>query len=250
MRDVVWFNYPTYLAALGVVVAGAAAVLVRLLPAPFDMVLLVGVVIAAWWLIASILAAAWVFTFSGATQWTWVPGALGGRPTVWTNITSGFDDTTARLRAALAHTHGNAIDAFDGQGQHDGTLQRARRRFPPPGLPVTPGQPLQIAERSQDAVFLLMAAHELDPTTARPWLFAEVARILSAGGRLLIVEFPFGSLNGYVFGPGALHFESPETWAGAAGHAGLRAVSERRVALFARAFVFEKPAAESPPRPD
>ena len=240
LRDVIWFNWPTYVAAALVVVA-ATAVLWTGLPAPANVLVALGGAFAAWWTVASILAAWWVFNASGVTRWGWVPERVG-EPSRWLNLTSGFDDTTTRLRVALPRTQGQAVDLFDPLATHDATLRRARAAFPPPGGPLAPGRPLPIRDSSLDVVFLLMAAHELEPAETRAAVFEDVARTLRPTGRLVIVEFPANRLNWTIFGPGAMHFEPAGTWRGLAGGAGLRRVDELELTPFVRGFVFEKPA--------
>lgn len=237
---VVWFNYPTYLAAVVVIGAATAMFSIGSPPAIVAALSWLGGLVTTWWLAASITASAWVFRWSGVTRWNWLEASLGRAPMSFTNITAGFDDTTERLRRLFPDAVGTAIDIYDQADNHDGALHRARAAFPPPSASIRPGIALPIADASQDAVLLLMSAHELDPDHDRPATFAEVTRVLRPGGHLVVVEFPRSVVNGLTFGPGAWHFESAATWRGAAGRAGLRRVQERSLTPFVRTFLFEQ----------
>lgn len=237
--DVVWFNYPTFLASVGVVVIAVLLLVVAELPSIVRLGMAVGAAIATWWLLASTAVAAWVFEISGVTRWRWVPGALAA-PTSWLNITTGFDDTTPVLTKLLTPASGTAIDLFDAGTQHGGSIRRARASRPPLGPSIAPGQPLPFVSGSFDAAFMLMAAHELRDPSLRTQLFREVARVLAPAGQLVVVEHLRSPLNALAFGPGVFHFFPRATWINAAASAGLELVDERQLTRFANALVFRQ----------
>ena len=238
--DVVWFNYPTYLLAVAVTgIAGLAATVLPL-PALVRMVLGAGASLSAWWLAASTAATVWVFELSGVTRWRWVAGCFKEPPASWLNITTGFDDTTYVLRQRFPGIEGRSIDVFNPAAKHDGPLRRARRRWPPTGPQVSPGADLPVDVDSQDAVFLLMAAHEVRDRGLRRHLLGEAQRVLAPQGRLVLAEHLRGMANAIAFGPGVMHFYDRETWLADAGAARLRLVGERALTPFATAFVFER----------
>lgn len=235
--DVLWFNYPTYVLSIAVIVGAAFVLTFVELPGVVRLGLAGGAILAGWWLIASTLAAAWVFELSGVTRWKWLPAVLSA-PATWLNITTGFDDTTEQLRALLAPASGIALDLFDSEASHDGSIRRARASRPPVGRSIPPGRHLPLDSASFDAVFLLMAAHEIRDTAARRVLFAEAERVLKSGGRLVLVEHLLTPINAVVFGPGVLHFYDRGTWLEAATSSGLRLVRQLSLTPFATAFVF------------
>jgi hypothetical protein len=65
--DVLWFNYPTYVASIVVLAVAVSAIAFVELPAIVRLSRAVGALLAGWWLVASTAAAAWVFELSGVT---------------------------------------------------------------------------------------------------------------------------------------------------------------------------------------
>ncbi len=226
------------------VAATAAGVLVAAtpVPRPLRLAAVAGAATAAWFLAASTAATHLVFDASGLTRYAWLTEALGGPPRRWVNLTTGFDDTTGTLARLWPESTFLALDRFDDAVPHEPALRRARAIRPPSGINVHPGDPLPVEAHSVDAVFLLMAAHEVRVPDARSALFADAARILAAGGRLVVAEHARDLANALAFGPGVLHFYEPATWRRAGTDAGLRLVAEQRRTPFVRAFVFEAPA--------
>jgi ubiquinone/menaquinone biosynthesis C-methylase UbiE len=99
---------------------------------------------------------------------------------------------------------------------------------------------LPVGDGWADAVFLLLTAHEIRKAEDRDQFFAEVARILSPGGRVVLVEHLRDTWNAVAFGPGFFHFFSRGEWLRTAARARLRVESERRMTPFVRVFVLGK----------
>lgn len=240
-RDVLWFNWPAFALTALVAACALGATGLRSIPrrlrAPVAGIGVAGV----YGLVSASLASWWVFDRSGITRWRWLPGVLPATVEEWVNITTGFDDTSWALVSLLAPATGRSIDLFDRAAEHDGPILRARSlRPPPPQSLQLSAAPLPLASSSVDAVFLLMAAHELRNRSARLELFAEIGRILRPAGRLVVVEHLRDVPNVLAFGPGALHFYSAGTWIEDGQAAALRLVERRRFAPFVSAFVFER----------
>lgn len=241
-RDVLRFNAAMPVLAVLAVVVG---VVVAVSPVP-DLVRVVGAagaLVALYLLVASTLVTFLVFERSGLTRYAWLPDFLGGPPARWVNVTTGFDDTTGTLARLWPDSSMLAVDWFDPSVDHEAALLRARAIRPPVRIAVRPGDSLPVADASVDAVFLLLAAHEVRDQHGRTTLFSDIARILEPGGRLVIVEHARDLANGLAFGPGVLHFHPPTVWRLAGTQAGLRLIDEARRTPFVRVFVFECPTA-------
>ena len=237
--DVLGFNVAMPVLAAGAMAAGGLVACSPFRP-PIRYAAAAGALTAAWFLAASTAATRLVFERSGLTRYAWLTEALGAPPRRWVNLTTGFDDTTGTLARLWPHSRYLACDRFDPAAPHEPALLRARAIRPPRGVTVEPGRSLPIESASVDAVFLLMAAHEVRDPAARGALFADAARVLGPGGRLVVVEHARDLANAAAFGPGVLHFSPPEVWRRAGRGAGLRLVSEARRTPFVRAFVFER----------
>jgi SAM-dependent methyltransferase len=236
--DVLWFNYPTYLASVAIMGIAAAALKYMRLPGTVRAGIGMGALVAAWWLAASTAVAMWVFQLSGVTRWAWLPSCFESPPSKWLNVTTGFDDTTPALTRLFGSAEGLSVDVFNSRSKRDGAILRARRSRPPTHPSIGLGQPLPVASGSRDAVFLLMAAHELRDTSTRRYLMAEVARALTPTGRVVMVEHPRTGINAAVFGPGVFHFYSRDTWLEDATASGLQLERELPLTRFAKAWTF------------
>jgi SAM-dependent methyltransferase len=89
-------------------------------------------------------------------------------------------------------------------------------------------------------VFLVFAAHELRARADRAALFAEIARALRPGGRLLLVEHCRDVPNIAVYGPGAWHFYPRADWLRLGRAAGLAPVAEATMTPLVRALVYQR----------
>ncbi len=235
-RDVIAFNAAPF--TLGpLAVAASALVLLSSLPLIVRVAFGIAAVIGSILTVGATIAVLWVFDWGSSSRWRWVM-ASAERPRRWLNVTTGFDDSTAMLRASLDSPEGLAVDLFDTHVDHEAALRRARRRFPPRGRSVSIHELGGSAPRSADAIFLLMSAHETDGED-RDRLFTIIRHVLTDGGRLVLVEHLRDLANAVAFGPGAWHFENRDAWIQTAESAGLQLVKETRLTPFVHGFVFE-----------
>ena len=82
---------------------------------------------------------------------------------------------------------------------------------------------------------------ETDPLGLFAAWFAEARRCLRPGGRIVLVEHVRDVANFLAFGPGFLHFHSPESWRHCWEKAGLRLSDRFRVTPWVRVFVISLP---------
>jgi SAM-dependent methyltransferase len=206
-----------------------------------------GTALAAWWLLASLVASWWIYDLSPLTRWTWLAEWLptaaldGSRPVRLLNIHSGLDDTTLILREIFPEATIRVVDLYDPQMMTEPSIGRARQACPPvvgtePGTP----QRLPVADRSADAVLLLLAAHELRQPAEREALFGEAVRALAEGGRVVLAEHARDGWNFLAFGPGFGHFLPYGEWSRVARLTDLHVVHQGRITPFIRTLVLER----------
>ena len=213
VRQIVRLNWPFYACATTAILAAVLAIL--RLPASIGVrgVLLSGTGLAAFWIGGS-LGASWiVYDRSPLTRWEWIREALGFRPRAWLNIHAGLDESTTALRTLLAPSQGRVFDIFDPVQMTEPSIGRARQlqTLAPEPEPVD-FRRLPAAEASVDAALLLLSAHELRTDETRGALFAELHRVLTPDGRVIVAEHLRDCANFAAFGPGFLHFFSRRTW--------------------------------------
>jgi len=129
----------------------------------------VGVAVAIYFMIASVLAAYVVYDASDLYKVRWWPGRCLPRPPAdGILVHAGFNPASASIRAASPRMRVRVLDFFDPATTTEASIQRAHRSNP------TADQEERIAATcwpveagSQDAVFALSAAHELRKRSER-----------------------------------------------------------------------------------
>jgi hypothetical protein len=238
---IVRFNWPYYAA---VAVALLASVLAFLLAPPRSwygtgaLLLFAG---SAWLLVASLAAAHLVYDRSDLYRFGWfrrLPRATMQEGRCLLSCSTGLDETSALLRAALPERTWHVLDHFDESTMSEPSIRRARRHHTPPsGSEPSPIAAWPVPDAWADGIFALLAIHELRHREERVAWFTEARRCLAPGGCLILAEHVRDAANFLAFGPGALHFHSPATWRSAWVAAGLGCTDEFRVTPFVRVFV-------------
>jgi SAM-dependent methyltransferase len=243
VRQIVRFNWPFYALATTVVIA--AGLVIARLPVAIGVrsLLYSATGLAGFW-IAGSLAASWiVYDHSRLTQWDWIRDALEFRPRAWLNIHAGLDDSTPIVRGLLAPSRGRVFDIFDPAEMTEPSIARARRLGRPPVDPEPVDfRRLPAPAASVDAALLLLSAHELRTDEARGALFAELHRVLTPGGRVIVAEHLRDCANFAAFGPGFLHFLSRRTWKRSFACARLVIHAEFSITPFVHVFVLRRSA--------
>jgi SAM-dependent methyltransferase len=188
---------------------------------------------------ATSLAASYA-VYDRSSLYTWLT-ALVPVPERFVNLHSGLDESSAALSKLWPGAARRIFDLYDDRLMSEPSIRIARatssfaidqERVRFDRLPLESGE--------SDVACLLFAAHELRTRPDREALFAEVARVLRPGGRLVLVEHVRDAVNFAAFGPGALHFYPAAEWRALARGANLTITSELRFAWLVRAFVLQK----------
>lgn len=232
VSQIVRFNWPFYAVAILLALATLRA------PWPWP----VAGTVALFYLLVSLGVSHYVYDLSSLYRWTWLDRALPTEPETMTNVHAGLDETSG----ALAHRFRDArlivLDVYDPAAHTEASIRRARAYLPPlPETVSTPTGHLPVADGSQDAVFLLLAAHEIRDEAESVGFFREVGRILTHDGRAVLVEHLRDLPNFLAFGPGFLHFFSRRRWRRVIEQGGLEVTDEFAVNPFIRAFVLTRP---------
>lgn len=241
LRQIVRFNWPFYAVATTALVIVVPAMGRLPMGTAAHRLLYATTVLALLWIVSS-LAASWVvYDCSRLMRWDWIGEALGFRPRTWINIHAGLDESTPVLRTLLTGSGGRVFDIFDPAEMTEPSIARARR------LARNEIEPEPVAFRhlpaptsTIDAALLLLSAHELRTDESRHALFAEIHRVLTPGGRVIVAEHLRDWANFVAYGPGFLHFHSRRTWRLSFARAGLAVHTEFSITPFVRVFVLRK----------
>ncbi|MFB7944748.1 class I SAM-dependent methyltransferase [Kitasatospora phosalacinea] len=245
VREVVRYNWPLY--AAGCLAAGAGLAASRRLPRPAAALARAGAVAAAALLASSTAATWWVYDRSELRTFDWLAELLPDGPGEHLVLSSGLDEASRPVAARWPRHPQSVVDLYDPALMTEGSIRRARHHVPPAPRTLPGGHDrLPAATGSADTVLAVFAAHELRHAADRQELFAECARVLRPGGRLVLVEHLRDAANTAVYGPGAQHFFPRRTWLRAAAGAGLHLVAERRIGGLVTAFAFASPPTSPP----
>ena len=212
-RQIVRFNWPYYVLAGLLVVAGPFAV--ERLPIASWMRLVIdgGLALVALWLVTSLVASWIVYDRSRLMDWDWVLQALGFSPASWINLHAGLDLSTPALRKIFPDASGRVFDIYDANQMRERSIAVARSVTRNDVAAEAAGyRHLPLPKGTIDVAMLLLSAHELRSEEARNALFAELRRVLGPAGRIVVAEHLRDWANVLAYGPGALHFFSRRTW--------------------------------------
>jgi hypothetical protein len=241
MTAIAAFNWPFYLAA-AVVCAVALSGMLLSKELSVRVVCALALAGASYFLIVSLGVSHLVYDRSDLYRWNWLQRALaGGKADDVIVCHCGFDEVSRAIDRQLPGASLRVLDHFDEKLMTEASVRRARRRFPPePGTADSPYSEWPIAAGTTEVVFGILAIHELRKEQERADWFREAARCLRLGGRVVLVEHVRDLANFVAFGPGFLHFHSPENWRRCWERAGLRLHDEFRVTAWVRVFILTR----------
>jgi SAM-dependent methyltransferase len=241
VRQIVRFNWPFYAAAVAAVAVATPAIGRMPVGGTARSLAYLGCGVAMFWLAGSLAASWMVYDRSPLMHWQWIRPALGFQPRSWINIHVGLDESSPGLRAMFAGSTGRTFDIFDTLEMTESSILRARRlAHHAVEAEAVDFRNLPARSGSIDAAMLLLSAHEVRTEDGRRALFAEIHRVLSPDGRIVVAEHLRDWANFLAFGPGFLHFHSRETWARSFSRARLAIQSEFSITPFVRVFVLRR----------
>jgi hypothetical protein len=237
---VVSFNRHFFALALLACAVGIA--LIVFIENPLARALLaLGVGLAAYFMIASVIAAYFVYDASDLYQLRWWPArCLEQPPDDGVVVHAGFDPASSEIKAKFPHMRLRILDFFDPSKTTEASIQRAHR-LNPPSAPEEriPAEAWPLETASQDVVFALSAAHELRKAEERIAFFREAKRVLKRGGKVIVIEQLRDFFNLACFGVAAFHFLSRRTWLQSFAGANLTVTDEFTITPFLRTFVLQ-----------
>lgn len=239
VSNILRFNWHFYLMAI--VTAMALAVASARLEGTPRLLTLGTVGLLAGTTLVSLLVSFYVYDLSDLYRLDWLEALGFGPGAKMANIHAGFDETSALLRARYAEATWTVMDFYDPARHTEVSIQRARRAYPPSREDVrVDTSNLPVSNAAMDAVFVVLAAHEIRDTHERSAFFAELHRVLKPRGRAVVVEHLRDWRNFGAYTLGAFHFIGRAAWLEAFEHARLRVAETRAINPFITCFVLEK----------
>jgi len=241
VRQIVRFNWPHYVASLLVLTTAIIVLVTIALPPLARLILALAVALVTWWALTSLIVSYWVYDHARVADGRRIARWLEAPPRRWALLLAGVDDSSVALRAAWPVSSGHVIDIYD-RRMHEPSVARARAAGAA-GCGALPAafDRLPFREGVLDAVFLVFAAHEIRSPAQREQFFGELRRILTPGGRVIVVEHARDAANFVAFGPGFMHFLPAREWPRLAAQSGLVIERAARWTPLVRAFILRRP---------
>jgi len=227
--QVLRFNWPAYAGAAGLVAIAMAAP--RRWRRPLAAVASAG----AWFAVASLVTTNVVYDRSEYARWEWPRLLLSRPPRRVAVLHAGLDNVSEHIRRLWPEAEIQVVDFYDPVAMTEPAIARARggRRH---------GDDLDELRPSQDAAFIVLAAHELRSRSDRAVFFNRIGDALATAGRLVLLEHLRDLPNALVYGPGAWHFLPRSDYLAAFTDARLTLLEERAMTPFLRLFILSRPA--------
>lgn len=192
--------------------------------------------VTVWFAGASFWAFHAMFDKSDLLSGAWLRN-VSATPARWVQITTGLEQTSLPLESLFPAAEGRVIDVYDPSMTTEPALTRARRGR---GAVDRSVQLAAVTSDWADLVVVMLAAHEIRSPQGREQLFKEAARVVSANGRVVVVEHIRDLINTMVFGPGVFHFFPRSTWVQLAVSAGLDIEREFPITPFVHVFCLHR----------
>jgi SAM-dependent methyltransferase len=234
------FNWPWYAGALAVIVAGSVLAGSGLLNATAAALVAAILVVAGFWLVASLAVSHFVYDRSSVSRGEWMNGVDASRIRSAAVFHAGVNEADGAVLRRLPAAAVRTFDFYDASRNGTPSLVRGRSSAESDGASV-PFDRIPLADGALDLGLVVFAAHEIRNAADRAGFFRELGRALAPGGRVLVVEHLRDAWNLLAYGPGAFHFLSRATWRRSFSDAGLRVVREAPCTPFVRVFELGRP---------
>ncbi len=235
--NIVRFNWHFYVLAIAFILALLMADLY--VESSFSIFVYLFCVLIFVTIIVSLIISHYVYDLSNLYDLTWL--GTSSQPDTVVNIHAGFDETSELLKGKFPNCKLHVFDFYDPSKHTEVSIKRARRAYPPyPETRQIKTSEIPLGSRSVDAVFLILAAHEIRNEIERVLFFKELHRVLTENGQILVVEHLRNSPNFLAYTVGFFHFHSYSTWKRTFKRAELNVLKEGTITPFLRIFTLSK----------
>ena len=237
--NIIRFNRHFYLWAIGLILC--LFLLKNLLGVSFHLYLDILSLLILGPTTISLLTSFYVYDLSGLYKMEWLEGIPLESKNKMVNIHAGFDETSAALREKFPDAEWLVFDFYDHSKHTEISIQRARKALPPlPDTREVSTHRMPLENNCVDAIFVILAAHEIRKASDRHEFFRELARILKRNGKIIVAEHLRNVPNFLTYNIGFFHFFSEDSWYRLFKKAGLKVDRTIGITPFIKSFVLQK----------
>lgn len=238
VRNIIRFNWHFYL--LAVIIGLVLGTLYSLGSSPWADYSLWALIFLAATLISSLAVSTYVYDLSGLYSLNWIDRLKLGPLGTLVNVHAGFDETSRLLQWKYPRAECHILDFYTPEKHTEVSIKRARKAYPPheDTLKISP-EAIPLTAHSVHAIFALLTAHEIRNDAERVLFFKELARILTPGGKIVVLEHLRDMPNFLAYTLGFFHFHSKRTWMRTFTRANLQISQEIKKTPFLTLFVLE-----------
>lgn len=186
----------------------------------------------------SLLASFYIYDVSNLYSLKWLDDLQMPKNAFILNINAGFDETSTLLQIKYPDANIKALDFYNPLKHTEISIERARKAYPPyPGTELIETTNINIATKSIDGAFLILAAHEIRDKKEQIIFFKQLKATLKADGKIVVVEHNRDFYNFLVYNFGCFHFFSPRRWRNVFKDAGLSLMQTNRITPFINVYI-------------
>ena len=211
VSNIIRFNWHFYILAFGSIIV--LMLVHHWLGHPFPVLLkgLVFLILAT--LLLSLLVSYYIYDRSGLYELKWLERLGLKEDGRMLNIHAGFDETSVLLQAKFPAADLQVYDFYDPEKHTEVSIERARKVYPayPNTIQLDTVAPALSANYA-DAIFLILAAHEIRDDAERIQFFKALKHSLTPQGKIVVVEHLRDWPNFLAYTIGYFHFLSRSSW--------------------------------------
>jgi ubiquinone/menaquinone biosynthesis C-methylase UbiE len=157
------------------------------------------------------------------------------------NLNAGFDESSELLQIRYPSAKISVYDFYDAATHTEVSIKRARKAEPLHTKKTKiDSSKIPLGDGDADAAFLFFSAHEIRNHDERVRFFAELRRVCTDDGRIVVTEHIRNFANLLAYNIGAFHFLPRSVWENTFEDAGLKVASEIKTTAFVTTFLLKK----------
>lgn len=237
--NIIRFNWHFYV--LAVILIGVLIGLTFYVDQPFQLYFIVLSTAIAVPVLLSLGISFYVYDCSNLYDLPWLKHLAQNYSGKILNIHAGFDETSFILKQKFPSAELTVYDFYDSSKTNEVSIERANRWQSdfPDTIPVNPSK-LPAKNNSFSEILITFSAHEIRNEPERIQFLAEMKRILSENGEILVTEHLRDLPNFLAYTIGFFHFYGKRNWKGVFDQSGLILVREVKTTSFVNTFVLKK----------